>query len=163
MCGMLGTHGTQRTVAGTTLMIVYGYNLREDDNTFVDIARAAMPEFSAGFMPGAYLVDLLPFCGSRFHSCVTCLLSGHTVRYIPSWIPGMGWKKLAKTWKHDLNAVLEIPYQFTKQEMVRLHFSVARVRSAHNGIPPIRQTAASSLRLYLFVSVNRRTQNERSL
>ncbi|KZT66511.1 cytochrome P450 [Daedalea quercina L-15889] len=91
-----------RTVAGTTLMILYGYNLHEDDSSFVDIARAAMPEFSAGFMPGAYLVDLLPI-----------------LQYVPSWIPGMEWKKLAKTWKRDTNAVLDVPYEFTKQEMAK--------------------------------------------
>ncbi|KAH9917465.1 cytochrome P450 [Fomitopsis serialis] len=89
-----------RTVAGTTLMIVYGYNLREDDNTFVDIARAAMPEFSSGFLPGAYLVDLLPI-----------------LKYVPSWMPGSGWKKLVKTWKHDLNTLLDTPYEYVKEEI----------------------------------------------
>ncbi|TFY63043.1 hypothetical protein EVJ58_g3473 [Rhodofomes roseus] len=91
-----------RTVAATTLMILYGYDLREDDNTFVDIARVAMPEFSSGLLPGSYLVDLLPI-----------------LQYVPSWIPGSGWKKSAKTYKRDLNALLDTPYEYAKQEIAK--------------------------------------------
>ncbi|KAI0729067.1 cytochrome P450 [Fomitopsis betulina] len=91
-----------KTVAGTTLMIVYGYDLPESDNTFVDVLRTTMPQFSTGFMPGAHLVDVLPI-----------------LQYVPSWVPGMQWKKQATTWKHDLNAQLELPYQYAKQEIAK--------------------------------------------
>lgn len=107
-----------RTVAGTTLMIVYGYDLPESDNTFVDVLRTTMPQFSTGFMPGAHLVDVLPICMFRSPINVKRPLQSHTVQYVPSWVPGMQWKKQATTWKHDLNAQLELPYQYAKQEIV---------------------------------------------
>lgn len=116
----LGTNHSRvlRTVAGTTLMIVYGYDLPEKDNTFVDVVRATMPQFSAGFLPGAHLVDLLPIRMSYDANYVVDHLPSRVVQYVPSWVPGMEWKKSAKTWKHDLNAQLEIPYEYVKQEMV---------------------------------------------
>lgn len=101
-------------------MIAYGYDLPENDNTFVDVVRATMPQFSAGFLPGAHLVDLVPLCMCYGLVYVNRSLLIHTVQYVPSWIPGMEWKRSVETWKHDLNAQLETPYQYAKQEIVSL-------------------------------------------
>lgn len=99
-------------------MIVYGYDLPEKDNTFVDVVRATMPQFSTGFLPGAHLVDLLPFRMSYDATYMDHHSPSRVVQYVPSWVSGMEWKKSAKTWKHDLNAQLEIPYQYVKRELV---------------------------------------------
>lgn len=99
-------------------MIAYGYDLPESDNTFVDVVRATMPQFSAGFLPGAHLVDLMPLRMFYGATSVVPHLPNHAVQYVPSWMPGMEWKKAARTWKRDLNAQLEIPYQYAKQEIV---------------------------------------------
>jgi len=45
-------------------MISHGYAVKEYDDPIVDIAEAAMNQFSELVDPGAYLVDTVPLCGS---------------------------------------------------------------------------------------------------
>ena len=40
-----------------------------------------------------------------------------TVRYLPEWMPGTGFKKTSKEWHATLMAMAEKPMQFVKQEM----------------------------------------------
>lgn len=39
------------------------------------------------------------------------------VRYVPDWIPGAGFKKLAKEWNATIQELAEKPMRFVKQEM----------------------------------------------
>jgi len=43
-------------------MISHGYVIKEYDDHIVDVAEAAMSQFSELVEPGAYLVDSLPLC-----------------------------------------------------------------------------------------------------
>lgn len=45
---------------------------------------------------------------------VTC-----TVQYFPSWLPGIGFKRLAKIWKSTILDFNDRPYAFVKHQMVR--------------------------------------------
>ena len=45
-------------------MISHGYTVKEHDDPIVDIAEAAMNQFSELVDPGAYLVDTVPLCKS---------------------------------------------------------------------------------------------------
>jgi len=45
-------------------MISHGYTVKEHDDPIVDIAEAAMNQFSEVLEPGAYLVDIVPLCKS---------------------------------------------------------------------------------------------------
>ena len=41
-----------------------------------------------------------------------------TVRYVPDWFPGTGWKAKAKEMEKLLNQTADIPFQFVKDQMV---------------------------------------------
>jgi hypothetical protein len=38
---------------------------------------------------------------------------------LPEWLPGAGFKKLAKQWRADLERLYDVPFEFVKAEMVR--------------------------------------------
>lgn len=51
-------------------------------------------------MPGVWMVDVLPF-----------------LRYLPDWLPGVGFKHTARLWKKTLTDVVNNPYMYVKQRM----------------------------------------------
>lgn len=40
-----------------------------------------------------------------------------TVRYIPTWFPGAGFKRTAEGWKKDLLSLSERPYAFVRAQV----------------------------------------------
>ena len=66
----------------------------------VDNVDEAVAQFSAGSLPGAWLVDVMPI-----------------LRHVPEWVPGANFKRLAREWNRCLNNMIETPYNFTKQQM----------------------------------------------
>lgn len=41
------------------------------------------------------------------------------VRHFPEWLPGMGFKTTAREWHAAVEEIVERPYAFVQQEMVR--------------------------------------------
>ena len=39
------------------------------------------------------------------------------MRYVPQWLPGAGFKKIAEEWRATLTEVAEKPMRFVRQEM----------------------------------------------
>ena len=39
------------------------------------------------------------------------------MRYLPDWIPGAGFKRLARQWASELNDVAEKPYAFVQHQI----------------------------------------------
>jgi hypothetical protein len=39
------------------------------------------------------------------------------VKYLPSWLPGAGFKRTAQAWKANLDAVVDTPYALVQQQM----------------------------------------------
>jgi len=103
-------------------MIAYGYSVKGDDDSLLDLAETAVYGFSECMEPGAYLVDMIPFRKSPFllGTPVEILktLFPRAVRYVPDWFPGAGWKVKAKRYAKSLDDTTEIPYQFVKDQMV---------------------------------------------
>jgi hypothetical protein len=81
---------------------MYNYTIEPHSNDpLVDLADRTMVQFSAATVPGAWLVDILPF-----------------LEYLPNWMPGAGFKKTAQLWGQTLSDTATIPYEFVKQQMV---------------------------------------------
>ncbi|KAH6892392.1 cytochrome P450 [Thelonectria olida] len=93
-----------RKEAGAVILkIAYGYTAEPFKNDIlVDMAGDAMDKFARAGVPGAFLVDMMPFLKS-----------------IPDWIPGTGFKKIAKQWSSELRDVTEKPYTFVKHQMAQ--------------------------------------------
>lgn len=75
---------------------------------------------------GVWAVDIFPFRTSPFRTLEGILLVSHdrniTVRYLPSWFPGAGFKQSAVEWKKLIEAFVHEPYEDCKQKIVsRLH------------------------------------------
>jgi hypothetical protein len=49
---------------------------------------------------------------------VTRILTDLSVKYVPAWFPRAGFKKEASDAKRALKSLVDIPFQFTLQEMV---------------------------------------------
>jgi hypothetical protein len=54
----------QHAVGAIILGISYGYKVKEEDDPLVALADKALEQFSLAILPGAYLVDVVPFCAS---------------------------------------------------------------------------------------------------
>ena len=54
--------GAVRTTGAIILMISHGYSVNEHDDSFVDVVEGAINGFSECLEPGAFLVDMMPFC-----------------------------------------------------------------------------------------------------
>ena len=91
----------RRTAGAIILKLVYGYEIKESDDPLVDLVDTAMNQFSLSIAPGAFLVDIFPL-----------------LRYIPSWVPGAGFHKIAREWKQCMENTVNIPYNLVKQRMV---------------------------------------------
>ncbi|KAF4120606.1 Cytochrome P450, partial [Geosmithia morbida] len=86
----------QKEAGSVILKIAYGYTTEPFKNDLlVDMLVDAMDKFSVAAVPGAFMVDMLP-----------------SLRYLPEWIPGMGFKKTAHKWGAELTDVVEKPYVF---------------------------------------------------
>ncbi|KAF9033183.1 cytochrome P450 [Panaeolus papilionaceus] len=96
-----GVAGHVRKLAGAMILRVsYGYNIKEENDPFIDLSDQAMMHFSAATAPGGFLVNIIP-----------------ALRFMPDWIPGAGFHHKAKAWKKTLHEMVDRPYQFVKQKM----------------------------------------------
>lgn len=107
-------------------MIAYGYPIKEEDDPYVRSVEEAVQGFSESLEPGAFLVDVIPLRGSRFFlfsdaanaNCSSLSHTLQTVRHVPDWFPGTGWKAKGKQFAELLDEMADIPYQYVKKQMV---------------------------------------------
>ena len=86
---------------GIILRTTYGYEVKDGHDDYVDLIERANANFSRSSVPGAFMVDLLPF-----------------LKYLPEWLPGTGFLSLAREWKKQTVASADVPFSFTKNQMV---------------------------------------------
>ncbi|THH14869.1 hypothetical protein EW146_g5523 [Bondarzewia mesenterica] len=89
-----------KTSNAFSLSMCYGYQIQEDNDPFVHLADVAMDGFSKAAEPGKWLVDIIP-----------------AMKYVPAWIPGVVFQRLAKRWKKDLTEMATRPYEYMKQQL----------------------------------------------
>jgi len=68
-----------RTFGGLSLTLAYGLPIREHDDPYLALAEEAVLTVTAAIIPGAFLVDFMPF-----------------LKYVPEWVPGAGFQTTAK-------------------------------------------------------------------
>ena len=105
--------------ASITLSMAYGYKTKGQDDELVKVVDQAMTQFSEVGAPNAFLVDVLPI--RRFFSLQFVLPSNSfSVRYVPSWLPGAGFKRKAQKYRKTIEAMLDRPYEYVQQQMVTI-------------------------------------------
>ncbi|KIJ41713.1 hypothetical protein M422DRAFT_229524 [Sphaerobolus stellatus SS14] len=90
------------TFTGIIMDVVYGYTVTSTNDPYIKIIERAQAAFSESVKPGRFLVETFPF-----------------LQYIPSWVPGAGFKRLAKQWRIATISMIEIPFEWAKSEMSR--------------------------------------------
>jgi hypothetical protein len=83
--------------------MTYGIHVQDGEDPFVNLIEGANANFSAATVPGVFVVDFFP-----------------SLRYLPEWLPGMGFLRTARKWAKDMAAMVDVPYEFTKRQMVRI-------------------------------------------
>lgn len=107
----------KKEAGAVILKITYGYTAEpKGKDHLVDMAGKAMHEFSEATIAGKWPVDIMPFCKFASQLRSNRLLTW-TVRYLPDWFPGAGFKQIARDMKHQLEQTTEQPYEFVKQQM----------------------------------------------
>ncbi|KAJ7907006.1 cytochrome P450, partial [Mycena leptocephala] len=101
VCWRTRTSLTRSTAGAMVLHLTYGYKINEQGNDpLVDLADKALGEYSEITRPGAFLVDVMPI-----------------LKYIPSWFPGAGFKKLANMYTKSCDDLAEIPLAYVRAKM----------------------------------------------
>ncbi|KAH9894789.1 CyP450 monooxygenase [Cubamyces lactineus] len=89
----------RRFFAASILEITYGMSMEalDTDDGYVNLAEAAVASFGAVAIPGKYWVDMFPL-----------------LRFVPSWVPGAGFKRKAHAWKALNHNLRDLPWEWTK-------------------------------------------------
>ncbi|KAF7311496.1 Cytochrome P450 [Mycena kentingensis (nom. inval.)] len=88
------------TTSAVILRIAYGYELKDESDPLLELVRNVMEEFSEAAVPGAFLVDLIPL-----------------LKYVPSWMPGAGFKRKAALWRRHVLDMIEISFRLVVDQM----------------------------------------------
>lgn len=93
----------RKAVGAMVLKLAYGYTAEPHrDDVLITMIGDAMDKFARAAVPGAFMVDLFPF-----------------LKHLPDWMPGTGWKKIARQWRAELIDIREIAYEFVKHQMAQ--------------------------------------------
>ncbi|KAG2070224.1 cytochrome P450 [Suillus decipiens] len=90
----------RHTARATIPRISHGYEVKESDDPFIDLANRAVDQFSRSTAPVAFMVDIVPFLTN-----------------VPEWFPGAGFKRLARAWSKAREDMVTIPYKLVKDQM----------------------------------------------
>ncbi|KAF8841332.1 cytochrome P450 [Paxillus ammoniavirescens] len=82
------------------LRISHGYVTQEGNDPLVELAHTANSQLSLTSAPGVFYVDIV-----------------HLLKYIPSWLPGAGFKRKAKEYAAVLHDLVEIPHNYVKSQL----------------------------------------------
>ena len=86
----------------TILKLTYGMNISEgNDSDYVRVSELVMAAFAEAGHPGSFLVDLFP-----------------SMKFIPAWFPGAGWKRKANYWRKLGEYFSRGPWDTVKEQLV---------------------------------------------
>lgn len=92
----------RRYAGGLTLSVVYGYEPTPHGDKFLSLAEECVGLLSNRIASGGGIwpVDIIP-----------------ALQYLPTWVPGAGFKIKAAQWKAKMEEFVEKPYEFVKNSM----------------------------------------------
>lgn len=105
-------------------MVLYGHKPASDDDRFMKLAAESTEVLSNKLVTGGgvWAVDMVPLCVLSLSFWERVRVVSHhrnfTVRYLPSWFPGAGFKQSAVEWKKLIEAFVNEPYEDCKQKIV---------------------------------------------
>ncbi|KAI1132726.1 putative cytochrome P450 oxidoreductase OrdA-like protein [Nemania abortiva] len=93
-----------RTTAGAIILkLVYGYTIEpHKPDPLIKVIDESTIHFSLSSASATWFVDTIP-----------------ALKYVPTWVPGTGWKKTGTQWRQTLNEAMGKPFQFVKQQLAK--------------------------------------------
>ncbi|KAL0576520.1 hypothetical protein V5O48_005465 [Marasmius crinis-equi] len=94
---------SQTSLISPVLKIVYGYQPQDSlaSDPYVKLANSAIEGIIETAIPGAFLVDFFP-----------------ALKFVPSWLPGAGFKRKAQVWKKYCLELRDRPWEWLKSSIV---------------------------------------------
>ncbi|KAI0066588.1 cytochrome P450 [Artomyces pyxidatus] len=106
------------------LSLVYGYDVKEENDTYLQTALDANEIAQRTLLPGSVLVNDMPF-----------------LQYLPEWFPGTGFKALAREGTKIGLAMVNDPFDFVKQSMM---YGAAQLSVTRECLLDLEKTDASN-------------------
>jgi hypothetical protein len=94
-----------RAIAGLGIEIVYGFEFTAINGSFIQDVLAVGTAFKESGIPGRFWVENLPL-----------------LKYVPSWMPGAGFRRWAIKHREASRRVLNNPFREVLQAYVGFHF-----------------------------------------
>lgn len=79
----------------------YGLKIAEENDPYILLGKCVNVGFIECSVPGTFLVDMIP-----------------ALKYVPDWMPGAGWKKLAKMYREIAYKARQRPWDNVLEKMV---------------------------------------------
>ena len=98
----------RRLFGRIVMRMTYGYPVTGTNDPYIRLAEDALKSLVIGVM-GNHPVDTYPL-----------------LRYLPAWLPGMGFKKSAKEFRNVIDAFMNKPFEFVKHQMVNFPSNITR-------------------------------------
>ncbi|KAF8478751.1 cytochrome P450 [Gautieria morchelliformis] len=90
-----------RHTAGAIIMeIIYGIKVQPKDDHYIATAETAMYGMTVAGNSGTFLVDTIPM-----------------LKYVPTWMPGANFRRLANVWRRATTDMSVAPFQAVKRAM----------------------------------------------
>lgn len=81
----------------TLMRSIYGYHVQGIDDPLLKKIQASLDFLVQASLPSNFLVNLFP-----------------SLRHVPEWFPGAGWKRAARKWREHQREVVKEIYDWTK-------------------------------------------------
>ena len=88
--------------AASIVKILYGIDIQDSDDPYISLAEIVLNGLAQVRNPGSFLVDTFP-----------------TLKYVPSWFPGAGFKRKAAYLREVAKIVFEKPFRHVEEQLVR--------------------------------------------
>nr|AVZ23839.1 cytochrome P450 [Thanatephorus cucumeris]QDJ74245.1 cytochrome P450-5 [Thanatephorus cucumeris] len=90
-----------RFALGATLLhATYGYLPTSPDDLWITDATTATDHIAQAAQPTKFIVNFIP-----------------SLKFLPNWLPGMGWRQTIKEWREHKEKITAAPYNWTKEQI----------------------------------------------
>ncbi|CDO76596.1 hypothetical protein BN946_scf184868.g10 [Trametes cinnabarina] len=110
----------KRWAAATIMEIAYGHRVTSLEDKYIELAERTTVETVKAGSPGSMLVDFFPICMSPSHHVLSSRGADQTrsVKGIPLWAPGSGFKHRAYYVRGLIRQTLDTPFEMVKRALL---------------------------------------------
>ncbi|KAF8880642.1 cytochrome P450 [Infundibulicybe gibba] len=111
-------HHVRHGFSGAIMDIVYGIKVEDSNDRYITVAEEALSGMAQAGVAGSFLVDFMP-----------------GLQYIPTWMPGAGFRKKAADWRKLNNELTDKPWAAVKIAISRGEASPSLAATLMENLP----------------------------